>query len=291
MHQTVQCLVRSDIVRHQEEALRFWRRSAMRFRHQGHFYIAQAGAATQDMFEAGALPGHRLCQCSARGGAEVFAQHLGDMATDQTGRFHTEPGAMRLIGEQVALPGIELGHQGGRGVADRAQARFAFGQPFGRYVALGHILDLRDEMHWRTAAVAHQRQRQLRPDHRALLADVALAQAVTVAFAVDQVLHQLQIHFHIIGMGDLLEVRAQQLLARIAQDAAQRRIDVAPLPFQRDDCHALWRGFECTGEALGGQLRGGLRLQFGGDVDGHCQIPGQALLRVMDDVETQAHAT
>ncbi len=103
-------------------------------------------------------------------------------------------------------------------------------------------------------------------------------------------MHQLQVHLQIVGMGDLLEGGAQQLLARIAQDAAQRRIDVAPVAFQRHDRHALRRGFECTGKALGGKLRSGLRLQFGGDVDRHRQVPGQALLRIVDDVETQAHA-
>ena len=61
--------------------------------------------------------------------------------------------------------------------------------------------------------VAHQRDRQPRPDHLAVAIEIALFQVIVTAPPGQQILHQGQVGLQVIGVGQALEINLQQFLA------------------------------------------------------------------------------
>ncbi len=90
-------------------------------------------------------------------------------------------------------------------------------------------------------------------------------------------------------MGQTLEIHLQQLFARVAQDPAQRIVDVQPAPFQRDQGHAQRRRGERTGELVRGQPRIGTGLLHLGDVDGHADVADALAIGTVHAADRQAH--
>ena len=70
------------------------------------------------------------------------------------------------------------------------------------------------------------------PDDLAIAIEITLFQVVVAATPGQQVLHQGQVGLQVIRMGETLEIHLQQLFPRIAEDPAQRIVDVQPSPFQ-----------------------------------------------------------
>ena len=111
-------------------------------------------------------------------------------------------------------------------------ALFALEQPLLAAALGGDVLDLRHEMQRLAMLVAHQRDRQSGPDDLAIAIEIALFQVVVAATPGQQVLHQGQVGLQVIRMGETLEIHLQQFFPRIAEDPAQRIVDVQPSPFQ-----------------------------------------------------------
>jgi hypothetical protein len=102
----------------------------------------------------------------------------------------------------------------------------------------GLVLDLSDEVPGRAVGRAHQRHRQVDPDQPAVLVQVALVHAVAGDLAGQQLLQQRQILFQVIRVGDGLKVGRQHLFGRVADDAAERVVDLVEAAFQCHQGHA-----------------------------------------------------
>ena len=72
----------------------------------------------------------------------------------------------------------------------------------------------------------------------AVLVEVALVYLVSVDFSCQHPPDILQVDIEIVRVADGLEIACQQFFRRIAEKAAQRRIDLQPLAIQGDDSHA-----------------------------------------------------
>ncbi|MNI30922.1 hypothetical protein D3C73_847830 [compost metagenome] len=123
-------------------------------------------------------------------------------------------------------------HQVSDGIQGDAAALFAFEQALLAAALGADILDLRHEMQRFAALIAYQRYRQPRPYGVAITAHVALFKVIVRASPRQQILHQGQVGLQIGRMGQPLEIDLQQLLARVAKNAAQRIVDIQPSPFQ-----------------------------------------------------------
>jgi hypothetical protein len=115
-------------------------------------------------------------------------------------------------------------------------------------LALGDVLDLADEVQRPLLLVGGERDREERPDHAAVRVQVALVHLVGRAATRQDVLHERQVRVEVVGVGDRLERDLQQLVLGVADELAQRLVDLEPLalePYERhsDRC-VVERGLE-----------------------------------------------
>ena len=117
-------------------------------------------------------------------------------------------------------------------------------------LSVGDVLHLRHEIPSVAVSIANQGHRQLRPDRRPVTAQVALLQLVARDAAAEQLAEELDVGVEVVGMGDVVERPAGQLLGGVAENCAQRRIDVQAVAVQVDEGHADRRILEGAAEVL-----------------------------------------
>src|SRR5436190_22488273 len=105
-------------------------------------------------------------------------------------------------------------------------------------LALGDVLDLGDEVQGPTVLVAHDRDRQQDPDDRTLLGEVALLHLVRRAVAVDELVDVGEVGVEVVGVGDVREGQFLQLVLAVADQVAQRAVDLEEAPVEPDQGHA-----------------------------------------------------
>ena len=127
--------------------------------------------------------------------------------------------------------------------------------------ALGEVLDLADEVQRPAVLVGRQRDRQQRPDHAPVGVDVALVHLVGRAPAGEHVVDEREVGVEVVGVREVLERELQQLLLGVADELAQRLVDVEPLALEPDQRHADRRVVERGAELLRDALERLLRIQ------------------------------
>ena len=111
--------------------------------------------------------------------------------------------------------------QPGQRVVQRLEA-----QPLLEFVPLGDVLDHRDGEPGPAVVVPDQRDGQVRPDHAAVLAVVALLHPGRVVLALDQLLVELPHPGGVVGVEQRRHVDLAQLLDRVAEHVGERLVDV-----------------------------------------------------------------
>jgi hypothetical protein len=127
--------------------------------------------------------------------------------------------------------------------------------------ALGEVLDLADEVERPAVFVGRERDRQQRPDHAPVGVDVALVHLVGRAAAGEHVVDQREVRVEVVGVREVLEREPQQLLLGVADELAQRLVDVEPLALEPHERHADRRVVERGAELLRGALERLLGIQ------------------------------
>src|SRR4051794_15594769 len=117
-------------------------------------------------------------------------------------------------------------------------------------LSVGDVLHLRHETPSVAVFIASQGHPQLRPYRRAVTAQVALLQLVARDAAAKQFAEELDVGVEVVGMGDLMERPAGQLVGGVAENRAQRRIDVQAAAVQVDEGHADGRVVEGATQLL-----------------------------------------
>ncbi len=113
-----------------------------------------------------------------------------------------------------------------------------------------HVLNDRDDVERLPLRPPHKRRRQVAPDGLAVFADVALLRHVRRRSPCEQLLRRLQIGLQVIGMGDLGERAARQLVWRIPQDACIALVHAKPAAIRRHKRHANVALLEERAESL-----------------------------------------
>src|SRR6185503_2444023 len=135
-------------------------------------------------------------------------------------------------------------------------------------LALGDVVEHRDLVERHAEHVAHQRDGDVAPHHRAVLAQVALLEARRVDLARADARALGVGDVAVVGVRHFLHVLSEQLLLRIAEDLAQAAVDAreAPLGHVAD---ARGRELEGLAEARLALLQARLGLALRGDVVVH----------------------
>ncbi len=132
------------------------------------------------------------------------------------------------LGQKLGF--VEVGCLGGKlgrfqfGIEDREAiglpGLFVTGllQRFLRFLHIGDIDDLGDEIDRYTVIIADQMGFQHAPDHAPVFPEIAFLQMADRGLAVEDVLHHRAVSFHIVGMGDLTPVDRAQFLNVIADE-------------------------------------------------------------------------
>ena len=100
------------------------------------------------------------------------------------------------------------------------------------------VLDLRDEVQRLPFGVAHQRDGQQRPNGLAVAADIAFLHGVAADVAVEQIVQLAEIGVEVVRVGDLLKGQAIESFGRIAEQLAQRPVNLQPFALRRHQRHA-----------------------------------------------------
>jgi hypothetical protein len=108
---------------------------------------------------------------------------------------------------------------------------------FGRALR-GDVAQLHDQIAGTTALVAHGGDVDVRPQHRAVAAQVALLGIERGDAALDQIGQRRLRHRDVVGMRDLGRRMSDQLGGVIAEHPLQRRVDLDPATLHVDDGHA-----------------------------------------------------
>ena len=139
---------------------------------------------------------------------------------------------------------------------ERVVERLA-GEPLLGLLAIGHVLDLSDQVAGRAVlAVVDRRDVERDPDRMAVGVDVPLLRPVAVALSLDQITQRVQVRVDVVGVGDLAESLADQFVPGVARELAERAIDPLKAAVGRDDRHPHPAVVEGPAEALLGLPRG-----------------------------------
>ncbi len=102
---------------------------------------------------------------------------------------------------------------------------------------LGRVLELADEVRGLSAFVAHERHRQLDPDHAAVPTQTAILQPARADLRDDDPPHLLERGFHVVGMRELREAGPEKIFLATADDLAKRPVDAHDASVERDQRH------------------------------------------------------
>jgi hypothetical protein len=168
--------------------------------------------------------------------------YVGGAQRQQLGSRVAERRADGLVEiEQRAVAQPEQEHHVGGGVergAEALQRRLAL-------LALGDFLEHRDLVQRHAGRVARQRDRQRHPQHRAVLAEVALLEARRRQLAAAHALALDVGHVAVVGVREILDRAADQLGLAVAEHLAQAPVDAQEAAVERH-----------VGDAGGGELEG-----------------------------------
>ena len=117
-------------------------------------------------------------------------------------------------------------------------------------LALRDVLDLRNKVERGTAVVAHERHGQVDPHLVAVGVEIPLLHRVAGDLICENPAHELEIGLEIVGVRDVLERLGHELVSRIADDLAQRRIHLKPATVDPYECHPDRCAVERQPEAL-----------------------------------------
>ncbi len=198
----------------------------------------------------------RLQPLEINGGAQ-----LGQRVALHLARLHPglhQRGAGRERQAEVAV----VGHHGGLGqvVHQRAIALLAGAQGLGGVLALGHVHHLGDQVLRRAGRVAHQRCGLAKPSGPAVRVQVAPLRGVHPDSVLVQRLQAVAVLGQLVGVGQVVPARGQELLLGESRPAAQRGVHSQQPAVQAHDRHAGGGVAEGAGEPLLGLLQGTLGL-------------------------------
>ena len=176
---------------------------------------------------------------------------------------HGRPDLVAHVGQEVALGA------GGRQRLVAGASQVLFGPLPGR-----DVIDQGDEVDRLAGPVPHQRDAQDDPDDLAVLVDVPLFHLERCDPSVEHSAGLQEVGLEVVGVGELLEGRGQQLFLGVADDFAQRAVDPDESAVGGDQRHADGRCVKGTSEpllaqpqGLGGPLLFGDRSAFGDEKD------------------------
>jgi hypothetical protein len=115
-----------------------------------------------------------------------------------------------------------------------------------RALLLADVLDLRDEVERRPGRVSHERDRKLDPDDVPLPMDVPLLHLVRPNLAGENTSHEREVRREVVGMGDCLKSRGEELTLIVADDLTERAIDAKPTAVGRHEGNADRGVLECS---------------------------------------------
>ena len=104
--------------------------------------------------------------------------------------------------------------------------------------AIRDVLNLGHKVPRRAIRIPSQGNVQLHPDDVARLVQIPLIHLIIIDLLIQHLPHQFQVRLAIIGVRDGLKVGGQQFAARVANDLAQRRVNLQPAAIRSDDGHA-----------------------------------------------------
>ena len=183
-------------------------------------------------------------------GPEQPLEPAGDLDQDLIARGMTERVVDQLEGVEVEVDDRVAGRAApARGHPDAIGEQRPVRQPGERVVqrlareallrllAVGDVLDLAEQVADRPVAVVDRRDVQRDPDRVSLRVHVALLGPVAVALAIDQVAEGVEIGVDVVGVGDLAEGLAEQLMLRVAGELAEGAVDPLVATAGRDEGH------------------------------------------------------
>ena len=173
------------------------------------------------------------------------------------GGIHLNDGAIQFVDDQAVKGRLK----------DAAILGFLLGQARLGLLALGNILDLRDQVEELTLRVTDHCRTQKRPDHLPILAYVPLLEPAIVPPAGKQILKQLDPHFQVVRKGEFLESLGDQLLGRIAEHLASGLVHLQETAIWAHQNHAERRVLESTSEGLFCSAGLGYLSLFSGTMD------------------------
>ena len=146
--------------------------------------------------------------------------------------------------------------------------------------ALGDVLDLCDEVERLACGVPYDLVAQSDPHDAAVGADVALLDALVPLLSLQLPAAALEVRGEIVRMGDIREREPAELLGRIAEQLAQRLVDVEPAPVRREQRNADGGVVEGDLEPLAGPQQRLLRFSAGGEIETRAEPSGQVAVLV-----------
>lgn len=190
-----------------------------------------------------------------------------------------DPGGLRVVREQQPV------------------LRFARLEPGLREPLLGDVLGDGDEALLRAPSVADGRHADARPDHAAVLREVALLDDVAVAAAVAQIGEQRDVVTEVVRVGDRLEVERAQLVLGVAEHPAESLVRLEEASVGRADRDAGRGLAERAAEALLARAQRFLALrvlhgeahQVHGAIDDLLLGGGRVVRRAVVDGEGREH--
>ena len=112
------------------------------------------------------------------------------------------------------------------------------------------VADLRDVVNGTAVRVAEEADGEQHRHELPRLRQVTLLHRVGVDLAGEQTLAEREMGVEVVGVRDLLERHLQELLGGIADEVAERPVDLEPAPVERDERHADRRVLERCLELL-----------------------------------------
>ena len=115
-------------------------------------------------------------------------------------------------------------------------------------LACGDVLHHGDEVVRRSRRRPHQRDGEVAPDDRPVLAHVALVQLVLLNLARQQVPDVVEVDVEVVGMGEVLPGQRREFRPVVAQQVAEPLVDAQPAPLRADVGDADRRALERRAE-------------------------------------------
>ena len=129
--------------------------------------------------------------------------------------------AERLVGLDEPVVHSRDCHADGGMLEGGPEPLLAVSQGGFRLLAVGHVLDLRDEVQRLSVRITQEGGAHVRPDDVTVPAEVPLLEVVDVAFPRQQATHALPADGQVLRMGHRGEVPRRQFLLGVAQHVAQ----------------------------------------------------------------------